>query len=46
MQAEWPTLPMLLLGYLGARSAAIVDIAEGLEVDAARMRVNLERRAG
>jgi 3-carboxy-cis,cis-muconate cycloisomerase len=38
--AEWPTLPMLLLVTSGAL-AAIVDIAEGLEVDAARMRVNL-----
>ena len=39
--AEWPTLPMLLLVTSGAL-AAIVDIAEGLEVDAARMRVNLD----
>jgi 3-carboxy-cis,cis-muconate cycloisomerase len=38
--AEWPTLPMLLLVTSGAL-AATVDIAEGLEVDAARMRVNL-----
>jgi 3-carboxy-cis,cis-muconate cycloisomerase len=38
--AEWPTLPSLLLVTSGAL-AAIVDIAEGLEVDAARMRVNL-----
>jgi 3-carboxy-cis,cis-muconate cycloisomerase len=38
--AEWPTLPMLQLVTSGAL-AAIVDIAEGLEVDAARMRVNL-----
>ena len=35
--AEWPTLPSLLLVTSGAL-AAIVDIAEGLEVDAARMR--------
>ncbi len=35
--AEWPTLPTLLLVTSGAL-AAIVDIAEGLEVDAARMR--------
>ena len=39
--AEWPTLPMLLLVTSGAL-AAVVDIAEGLEVDAARMRVNLD----
>jgi 3-carboxy-cis,cis-muconate cycloisomerase len=38
--AEWPTLPSLLLVTSGAL-AAIVDIAEGLEVDAARMRINL-----
>ncbi len=38
--AEWPTLPTLLLVTSGAL-AAMVDIAEGLEVDAARMRVNL-----
>jgi 3-carboxy-cis,cis-muconate cycloisomerase len=38
--AEWPTLPMLLLVSSGAL-AATVDIAEGLEVDAARMSVNL-----
>src|SRR6266436_2336152 len=43
--AEWPTLPMLLLVTSGAL-AAIVDIAEGLEVDAARMRVNLEATHG
>jgi 3-carboxy-cis,cis-muconate cycloisomerase len=38
--AEWPTLPSLLLVTSGALSG-IVDIAEGLEVDAARMRINL-----
>jgi 3-carboxy-cis,cis-muconate cycloisomerase len=38
--AEWPTLPTLQLVTSGAL-AAIVDIAEGLEVDAARMRLNL-----
>jgi len=43
--AEWPTLPMLLLVTSGAL-AAIVDIAEGLEVDAVRMRVNLDATAG
>ena len=44
-QAEWPTLPMLQLVTSGAL-AAIVDIAEGLEVDAARMRVNLDATRG
>jgi 3-carboxy-cis,cis-muconate cycloisomerase len=43
--AEWPTLPSLLLVTSGAL-AAIVDIAEGLEVDAARMRVNLDATGG
>jgi 3-carboxy-cis,cis-muconate cycloisomerase len=43
--AEWPTLPSLLLVTSGAL-AAIVDIAEGLEVDAARMRVNLDATLG
>jgi 3-carboxy-cis,cis-muconate cycloisomerase len=43
--AEWPTLPTLLLVTSGAL-AAIVDIAEGLEVDAARMRVNLDATDG
>jgi 3-carboxy-cis,cis-muconate cycloisomerase len=43
--AEWPTLPGLLLVTSGAL-AGIVDIAEGLEVDAARMRVNLETTNG
>jgi 3-carboxy-cis,cis-muconate cycloisomerase len=43
--AEWPTLPTLLLVTSGAL-AATVDIAEGLEVDAARMRVNLDATAG
>src|SRR5229473_2630696 len=42
---EWPTLPMLLLVTSGAL-AATVDIAEGLEVDTARMRVNLEATHG
>ena len=42
--AEWPTLPSLLLVTSGAL-AAIVDIAEGLEVDAARMRANLDATA-
>jgi 3-carboxy-cis,cis-muconate cycloisomerase len=43
--AEWPTLPMLLLVTSGALAAA-VDIAEGLEVDAARMRANLDATGG
>src|SRR4030081_2951535 len=43
--AEWPTFPTLLLVTSGAL-AAIVDIAEGLEVDAARMRVNLDATHG
>jgi 3-carboxy-cis,cis-muconate cycloisomerase len=44
-QAEWPTLPALLLVTSGALAAA-VDIAGGLEVDAARMRANLESTGG
>ena len=43
--AEWPTLPMLMLVMSGAL-AAIVDIAEGLEVDTARMRANLHATQG
>jgi 3-carboxy-cis,cis-muconate cycloisomerase len=43
--AEWPTMPGLLLVTSGAL-AAIVDIAEGLEVDAARMRANLDVTGG
>jgi 3-carboxy-cis,cis-muconate cycloisomerase len=43
--AEWPTLPMLQLITSGAL-AAIVDIAEGLEVDIARMRLNLDATHG
>jgi 3-carboxy-cis,cis-muconate cycloisomerase len=43
--AEWPTLPTLQLVTSGAL-AAIVDIAEGLEVDTARMRVNLDATHG
>lgn len=43
--AEWPTLPTLLLVTSGAL-AAIVDIAEGLEVDVVRMRTNLESTKG
>jgi 3-carboxy-cis,cis-muconate cycloisomerase len=40
-QAEWPTFPALALVTSGALRA-IVDIAEGLEVDTARMRANLD----
>jgi 3-carboxy-cis,cis-muconate cycloisomerase len=43
--AEWPVMPMLELVTSGAL-AVIVDIAEGLEVDAARMRVNLDATHG
>src|SRR6202007_40332 len=43
--AEWPTLPALMLATSGAL-AAIVDLAEGLEVDAARMRANLDMTGG
>jgi 3-carboxy-cis,cis-muconate cycloisomerase len=43
--AEWPTLPQLMLVTSGAL-AAIVDIAEGLDVDTARMRVNLDATHG
>lgn len=43
--AEWPTLPTLQLVTSGAL-AAIVDIAEGLDVDTARMRTNLDATQG
>src|ERR1700710_3041961 len=43
--AEWPTLPTLQLVTSGAL-AAIAELAEGLEVDAARMRVNLDATNG
>jgi 3-carboxy-cis,cis-muconate cycloisomerase len=43
--AEWPTLPSLLLVTSGGL-AAIVDIAEGLEVDVGRMRANLDTTNG
>jgi 3-carboxy-cis,cis-muconate cycloisomerase len=43
--AEWPTLPMLLLVTSGAL-ASIADIAQGLEVDVARMRFNLDATGG
>jgi 3-carboxy-cis,cis-muconate cycloisomerase len=44
-QAEWPTFPALLLVVSGAL-AAIVDIAEGLEIDNERMRANLDMTHG
>jgi 3-carboxy-cis,cis-muconate cycloisomerase len=43
--AEWPVMPMLQLVTSGAL-ASIVDIAEGMEVDVARMRVNLDATGG
>jgi 3-carboxy-cis,cis-muconate cycloisomerase len=43
--AEWPTLPTLQLVTSGAL-AAIVDIAEGLEVNTAQMRANLDTTHG
>ncbi len=43
--AEWPTLPTLQLVTSGALSA-IAEIAEGLEVDADRMRANLDMTQG
>ena len=43
--AEWPTLPALMLVTSGAL-AGIVDIAEGLEIDANRMRTNLDATHG
>ena len=44
-QAEWPTFPALALITSGALHA-IVDIAEGLEIDSERMRANLEVTRG
>src|SRR5262245_17339288 len=44
-QAEWSTFPALALVTSGAL-AAIVDIAQGLEVDSERMRVNLAQTRG
>ena len=44
-QAEWPTFPALLLVVSGAL-ANIVEIGEGLEVDAERMRANLDSTDG
>jgi 3-carboxy-cis,cis-muconate cycloisomerase len=44
-QAEWPTFPALELVTSGALRA-IVDIAEGIEIDAGRMRENLDLTHG
>jgi 3-carboxy-cis,cis-muconate cycloisomerase len=44
-QAEWPTFPALALVTSGALNA-VVDIAQGLEVDSERMRVNLAQTRG
>lgn len=44
-EAEWQTFPMLALVTSGAL-ASIVTIAEGIEVDAERMRSNLEATGG
>jgi 3-carboxy-cis,cis-muconate cycloisomerase len=44
-QAEWPTFPALVLTVSGA-TRAIVDIAEGLEIDALRMRADLDMTRG
>jgi 3-carboxy-cis,cis-muconate cycloisomerase len=44
-QAQWHTFPALLLATSGALGA-IADIAQGLEVDAERMRDNLEVTKG
>jgi 3-carboxy-cis,cis-muconate cycloisomerase len=43
--SEWPTLPTLFLVTSGGL-AAIVDLAEGLEVDVAQMTANLDRTQG
>jgi 3-carboxy-cis,cis-muconate cycloisomerase len=44
-QAEWQAFPALLLVISGA-TQAIVDIAQGLEIDVARMRANLDLTDG
>jgi 3-carboxy-cis,cis-muconate cycloisomerase len=44
-QAEWPTFPALLL-VVSAALAAVVDLAEGLEVDNERMRANIDMTRG
>jgi 3-carboxy-cis,cis-muconate cycloisomerase len=43
--AEWPTFPALALVVSGALRA-VAEIADGLEVDAERMRANLEATGG
>jgi 3-carboxy-cis,cis-muconate cycloisomerase len=43
--AEWPTLPTLALVTSGA-VAAVVELAEGLSIDAVRMRANLDATHG
>ena len=44
-QSEWATFPALALTVSGALQA-VVDIAEGLEVDVERMKANLEASGG
>ena len=44
-QAEWPTFPALALVTSGALGA-VVEIAQGLEVDSERMRANLAGTRG
>ncbi len=44
-QAEWPTFPALALVVSGALQA-IVDIAEGIEIDGTRMRAGLDLTHG
>ena len=40
-QAEWPTVAQVIQST-GAAAAAMAEVAEGLEVDAARMRENID----
>ena len=44
-QAEWQAFPALALVTSGA-AAAVADIAEGIEIDPARMRANLDLTQG
>jgi 3-carboxy-cis,cis-muconate cycloisomerase len=44
-QAEWPTFPALALVTSGAVNA-VVEIAQGLEVDSERMRLNIDATHG
>jgi 3-carboxy-cis,cis-muconate cycloisomerase len=44
-QAEWPTIPTLVLVTSGAL-AAMVDISQGLEVDGERMRASVDATRG